>query len=69
MNKYEEAFWLWWIKGSDYERVELIKKLIIYDNKAAVMLKSDPSGHTFATVLNSYFEDLVEVLRKEEAAG
>ena len=69
MNKCVKVFWTNWLESNECKRLELIKKLIIHNNKAARALKADPEGHTLASVINSYFEDLVEVVKKKEDAG
>lgn len=63
-----EKFWVKWLKGDEVERLKLIEKLGIH--KTAIALKhSSFVGTSFAVLLNSYLEDLVEIVRKKGAVG
>lgn len=66
MSEVMENFWTKWLESNEIERLKLIEKLGIH--KTAIALKGSNSvGTSVAVLLNSYFEDLAEVLRKKEA--
>lgn len=57
-------FWKEWIEAGELERFDLVEKLL----KPSVKLKRIPKywAHSLANLLNSWFEDLYEIIKKEE---
>ena len=58
-GEYEIKFWKDWIEGDSLKRVDLVKKLpIIKKIWDMEKLPKKYREHTFALMLNSFFEDL-----------
>jgi hypothetical protein len=61
-------FWIKWLAAEDLERIEIIKDLQLCKTVAKLYypkLDNESALDTIATMLNSYFEDLLDAVRLE----
>lgn len=58
MEKIGKRFWDRWSKADELKKVDIVKELEI--EKSAI------NSHAMATLVNSFFVDLVEYLEEEE---
>ena len=58
MEKVSKKFWKRWYEANELERVDIVKELEV--EKSAV------SPHATATLVNSFFVDLVEFLEEKK---
>ena len=60
-------FWKEWIKAKPLQRLEKVEELLKFSLPKESIFKRDKDlyYHSIATLINSYFEDLEEYIRKE----
>ena len=56
-KEYEIKFWKDWLEADTLKRAELVEKLPFF-KMSRRMKNTKMNRHCFATLLNSYFEDL-----------
>ena len=62
-RKMEIDYWAKWMRADGFERIEMVKDLMICKNFAEAYypkMSKETAMHMVATLLNSYFEDLYE---------
>ena len=64
MDYLKGDFWFEWLNTKEINRVDKVKELVRHSLLPALKDSDDVTVHSVASLLNSYFEDLIEELEE-----